>query len=307
MTSVVLDRVTYRYARAIDAVADVSFSMPMGAVLGLLGPNGAGKSTLLHCVAGLLTPSTGSVRIGGVSSAHRALIEHGTVTFVSEAIRLPQETTIAALMRWVAPLHARWDAVLALSLLDRFGLDATRRIGTLSRGEYLKAALLCALAARPQVLILDEPFAGIEVDTRDAIVRGVVASASTSGTTVMLATHDIDEVASLLTHAAVLVRGALRVFGSVEEVGERFTQITMVAEDSALQALAQEQPWQRVERAGRMLRVVADTSCTPVHEAMLARRYADATSIVVEPLSLREVVAMSTCDAGRIPRTQVVA
>ena len=307
MTSVVIDHLSYRYTRAVDAICDVSFGIPDGAVLGLFGPNGAGKSTLLQCVAGLLTPASGSVRIGGASSASRALIENGTVTFVSEAIRLPTEITLGALTRWIAPLHARWDAALATSLAERFNLDQKRRIGTFSRGEYLKAAMLCALAANPPVLILDEPFAGIEVATRDAIVGGLIASANANGTTVMLASHDVDEVSSLLTHAAVLVQGALRVFGSMEEVGARFSQITMVAEDAELQALAHEQPWRRVERSGRMLRVVADAILTPVNESMLARRYEGASSIAVEPLALREVVAMCTSDAHALPSVRGVA
>ena len=307
MTGVLIDQVSYRYTRAVEAIRDVSFDIPTGAVLGLFGPNGAGKSTLLQCVAGLLSPASGGVCIGGVSSANRALIENGTVTFVSEAIRLPTDITLGALTRWIAPLHARWDAALASSLAERFHLDPKRRVVTFSRGEYLKAALLCALAANPPVLILDEPFAGIEVATRDAIVGGLIASANANGTTVMLASHDVDEVASLLTHAAVLVKGALRVFGSMEEVGERFSQITMVAEDAALLALAHEQPWRRVERSGRMLRVVADAITTPVNESMLVRRYDGASSIVVEPLPLREVVAMCTRDADTSARLREVA
>ena len=307
MTSVVIDHLSYRYTRSVDAICDVSFGIPDGAVLGLFGPNGAGKSTLLQCVAGLLTPASGSVRIGGASSASRALIENGTVTFVSEAIRLPTDITLGALTRWIAPLHSRWDAAVASSLAERFHLDPKRRIGTFSRGEYLKAAMLCALAANPSVLILDEPFAGIEVATRDAIIGGMIASANANGTTVMLASHDVDEVASLLTHAAVLVQGALRVFGSMEEVGERFSQITMVAEDAELHALAHEQPWRRVERSGRMLRVVADAISTPVNESMLVRRYKGASSIAVEPLSLREVVAMCTRDADYSARRREVA
>uniref|UniRef100_UPI0033408159 ATP-binding cassette domain-containing protein n=1 Tax=Gemmatimonas sp. TaxID=1962908 RepID=UPI0033408159 len=157
MTDVVVDQVSYRYTRAKNAICDVSFEIPDGALLGVFGPNGAGKSTLLQCVAGLLTPATGAVRIGGTSSADRALIENGTVTFVSEATRLPTDSTLGGLIRWITPLHNRWDANLALSLSERFHLDANRRIGTFSRGEYLKAALLCALATQPRVLILDEP------------------------------------------------------------------------------------------------------------------------------------------------------
>lgn len=297
MRHVRVDRVSYKYAGGAAALHDVSFELPAGAVLGVFGPNGAGKTTLLQCVAGLRAPAVGTISIGAVSSANRALIEQGAVTFVSEAIRLPDDMTLHALLRWVAPLHARWNRALAQSLIERFQLDAARRINAFSRGEYMKAALVCALAANPEVLILDEPFAGIEVATRDAIVRGVVAAASETGMTVMLASHDVDEVATLLTHASVLVSGALHVFGSTESIGERFSRITMVGSDEQLRTFSSEQRWHSVERSGRMVRVVADAIHTPIDGPMLERRYADVTSVAVEPLSLRDVVALRTNDA----------
>lgn len=299
MRSVSVESVSYSYTRGTAALRDVSFELPAGAVLGVFGPNGAGKTTLLQCVAGLREPAVGTISVGGVPSANRALIEQGVVSFVSESIRLPNDMTLNALLRWIAPLYTRWNPALARSLVERFQLDGTRRPQSFSRGEYLKAALVCALAANPQVLILDEPFAGIEVDTRDAIVRGMVAAASETGMTVMLASHDVNEVDTLLTHAAVLVSGALHVFGSTESIGGRFSRITMVGSDEQLRTLSSEQQWHSVERSGRMVRVVADAMHTPVDAPMLERRYADADSIAVEPLSLREVVALCGRDVSR--------
>jgi len=87
------------------------------------------------------------------------------------------------------------------------------------------------------------------------------------------------------------------VFGSSDEVAERFSRITMVASDERLHALSLEQQWYSLERSGRIVRVIADATFTPVDRPMLERRYADATSIAVEPLSLREVVALCTRDA----------
>jgi ABC-2 type transport system ATP-binding protein len=299
MRNVRVESVSYTYARGTAALRDVSFELPAGAVLGVFGPNGAGKTTLLQCVAGLRAPAAGTISVDGVPSANRALIEQGLVTFVSETTRLPNDMRLNALLRWLAPLHTRWNPALAQALIERFQLDASRRVDAFSRGEYLKAALVCALAANPEVLILDEPFAGIEVDTRDAIVRGMVAAASETGMTVMLASHDVDEADTLLTHAAVLVSGALHVFGSTESIGDRFSRITMVGSDEQLRTLSLEQQWHSVERSGRMVRVVSDAMHTPVDGPMLERRYADADSIDVEPLSLREVVALCGRDASR--------
>jgi ABC-2 type transport system ATP-binding protein len=289
MTRVVVEGVSYRYDSKGEALHDVSIEAPSGAILGLLGANGAGKTTLLQCCAGLREPMRGRVLVDGVSSARRALIVSGVIGYVPEAVRLPSDMTLAHLEWWIAPLHKRWDAALATSLRERFGLDASRKLTTLSRGEYMKAALLCALAAQPRVLIMDEPFAGIDVVTKDEILRGLLATAGTSGTTMLLASHDIAEVESVLSHVAIMTAGRVRVSGSIDAVRERYRQVTMVGGDALLDAFAGEQRWLEMERAGRMLRIVADGERTPLDAGMLQRRFAGADSITVEDLSLRDL------------------
>jgi len=167
MSDVAIREVSYRYRRDADALRDVTLDVPSGAILGLLGANGAGKTTLLQCCAGLRTPDAGRVLIGGADSAQRALIVRGVVGYVAAGLQLPRDLTLHGLERWIAPLHRRWDPDLASSLRERFGLDGTRRLTTLSRGEYMKAALLCALSAQPRVLLMDEPLSGIDAVSRD--------------------------------------------------------------------------------------------------------------------------------------------
>lgn len=289
MTHVSMEDVSYRYSRHGDTLHDVSIEAPSGAILGLLGANGAGKTTLLQCCAGLREPASGRVLVDGVSTARRALIVSGVIGYVAESVQLPSEMTLQQLERWLAPLHARWDAALATSMHERFGLDAKRRLATLSRGEYMKAALLCALAAQPRVLIMDEPLAGIDLVTKDEILRGLLAIAGASGTTVLLASHDIAEVETVLSHVAIMTHGRVCVSGSIEAVRDRYRQVTMVGGDALLDALAGEQRWLDMERAGRMMRIVADGERTPLDAGMLQRRFEGAESITVENLSLREL------------------
>lgn len=116
MTRVLIDAVSYRYGRADDALHDVSLETPSGAILGSLGANGAGKTTLLQCCAGLRKPASGRVLVDGVSSAGRALIVSGMISYVAESARLPDDMTLQQLERWIAPLHPRWHATLATSL-----------------------------------------------------------------------------------------------------------------------------------------------------------------------------------------------
>ena len=289
MSDVVIDRLSYRYGGASDALHDISITAPCGAILGVLGSNGAGKTTLLQCCAGLRAPNAGQVLVGGVNATARALIVAGVIGYVAEGARLPADMTVRQLQRWLAPLHTRWDHEMAAALVDRFALDASRRVGTLSRGEYMKTALLCALAARPTVLLMDEPFTGMDVVVKDDILRGLLATAGASGTTVLIASHDIAEVESVLTHAVILTAGTLRAQGTMDQLRERYRRVTMVASDAALTAFAREQEWLEVERAGRVVRIVADGARTPMDTSILARRFPEAESITVEDLSLREI------------------
>ncbi len=297
MSDVAIAGLSYRYDRNTEALCNVTMDVPSGAILGLLGANGAGKTTLLQCCAGLRTPDAGRVLIGGEDSVRRSLIVRGVIGYVSAGMELPRELTLQGLERWVAPLHRRWDAELATSLRERFGLDATRALTSLSRGECMKAALLCALAAQPQVLFMDEPLTGIDAVSRDEIARGLLASAAATGTTILIATHDIAEIESVLSHAAILSAGRVHVAGSVEELRARYRRITVLGNDEVLRAVSGEQSWMEIARSGRMLRIVADTERTPLDAAMLLRRYASADSVLVEDMALRDL--FSTVVQGR--------
>jgi len=306
MTEIAITGLSYRYRRGAHALQDVTLDVPSGAILGLLGANGAGKTTLLQCCAGLRQPDVGRVLVGGDDVAARALIVRGVLGYVAAGMELPRDVTLSALERWIAPLHRRWDPDLASSLRERFGLGGTRRLATFSRGEYMKAALLCALAAQPRVLLMDEPLSGIDSVSRDEIARGLLVAAATVGITIVIASHDIAEIDSVLSHVAILVSGRLRCAGTLDEIQARYRRITMLGSDEVLGALAREQSWLDVTRAGRMLCVVADTSRTPLDPAMLRRRYAAADSLTVEDLSLRDVFS-SVVRSGRVASSSAEA
>ncbi len=289
MTDISVEALSYRYGNEVDALHDISFDAPSGAIMGLLGANAAGKTTLLQCCAGLRKPNAGRVIVGGQDAASRALIVSGVIGYVAEGVRLPSDMTLAQLERWLAPLHARWDAHTAASLRERFALDDSRRLSTLSRGEYVKAALLCTLAARPRVLLMDEPFTGIDVVTKDEIVRALLATSTAGEMTVVIASHDIAEIESVMSHAVILNTGRVQVAGSMERIRERYRRVTMVGGDDILAVFAREQAWLEIERAGRLVSVVADSEQTPLDHAMLSRRFSGADSITIDDLSLREL------------------
>jgi len=212
---------THSYGRAAS-LRGLDLAVPEGSFYTLLGPNGAGKTTLLRILTGVLRPSGGSVSVLGHAGPPPGAAFRADIGYVAEGQRLPEGLTLTELERFLAPLYPRWDAALAADLRARFRLDPTRRIGRLSRGDYMKAALLCALASRPRLLILDEPFTGMDVRVRDELVRGVLGTADEEGWTVLVSSHDIGEVEMLADHVGILDEGRLVLEEPTEPLIERF-------------------------------------------------------------------------------------
>ena len=279
---------TYHYKRGTDALHDLSLSVPVGAIYGLIGVNGAGKSTLLQCCAGLRVPSAGRIEVFGKPVLTHHPIVAGELSYVAEAVKLPQRMTLRAVLDYVAPLHRRWDAPLVQVLLERFSLDPAQRISALSRGSQMKAALLCALASRPRLLVMDEPFTGMDALVRDDLARGLLGAATDAGTTVLIASHDLAELENMIDHLGIIAGGRMVVSGAMDALRERFVRVTVSATGAILDAGGDERAWLDVERSARRLSFMADASVVPLHAEALRSRFPGAEVQVQEP-SVREL------------------
>jgi ABC-2 type transport system ATP-binding protein len=294
---------THRYGR-VNALSDVDLSIPQGSVYALVGPNGAGKTTLMQILLGLRRPTAGRVAmfgkpIGELTCGDRAAIGH-----VADGQRLPRWMTLAQLEAYVAPLYPTWDAVLAADLRRRFRLDPTRRIGTLSKGEHMKAALLCSLASRPRLLLLDEPFSGLDALVKDELVRGVLESAAGEDWTVLVCSHDLGELELLADHVGFLDDGRLLFSGPMEVLRERYAHVEIVTAGASPLAVDHwPEGWLGVERSGRRVALLV-CGADQATEPFIRRHIPDASRIERRPATLREVfVALarrgSAGEAGR--------
>jgi ABC-2 type transport system ATP-binding protein len=153
------------------------------------------------------------------------------------------------------------------------------------------AALLLALAARPRVLLMDEPFSGLDVRVREELSRGILSAAAEFGTTVIIASHDISEIETMADHMLILSNGRLRASGDIEAVQRRFLRLRVAATQWVLDDLIERGTWLAIERSGRQAQVVADQDLTPIDASNLEARYPSVESVVVEPLSLRDLCA----------------
>jgi len=223
---IAVNNVCRRYGSKL-ALADVSFTVRRGGVLGLVGANGAGKTTLIKHVLGLLRARTGTVQVFGLDPVPHSVEVLGRLGYLSEDRDLPPWMSVTELVRYSQAFYPGWDATYAEKLRQRFQLLPDARIRTLSNGELAKAGLLVALAHRPELLVLDEPSSGLDPIVRREILEAVVRSVADEGRTVLFSSHLLDEIARVSDYVAMMAYGRLVLQAPLHEVLETHRRVVV--------------------------------------------------------------------------------
>jgi ABC-2 type transport system ATP-binding protein len=271
----------YRGNLALD---DVSLTVPGGTITGLLGRNGAGKTTLLRILAGHEFPSSGSVRVLGAPPAENDDVLRRMV-FVREDQAYPDIKAGHALRAasWFCP---NWDSALACSLLDDFGVRASQAVRRLSRGQRSALGITIGLAARAEVTLFDEPYAGLDAVARQIFYDRLLADFAEFPRTVLLSTHLIDEAAALFEGVIVIDRGRVVLDAAAEVLRGVATRVSGPC--LAVDALAGDRPvWDR-RRLGSQASVVMVGPLSPGDRAQ-----ARSSGLDLTPLSLQQIVVQA--------------
>lgn len=283
--ALVFDRVTRSFGKR-TALRDVSLRAEPGQVVGLVGRNGAGKTTALRLAHGMLFPDAGSIRILGLDPIREGREVRTRVALLSEEASLYPWMTVEEIVRFAGRLHPRWDATLAGRLLRDLSLEPGERITTLSRGSRAKVSLVLAAASRPDLLLLDDPTAGLDPLVRREVLEGVLDMVSADGGAVVYASHLIHDVERVADRIAFVDGGRLALEGDLEDLKARIRRARAVFEDDAPAAIAL--PGQ-IDCAvdGRLLSVVADSANGDLQAGLLQL---GARNVEVESLSLEEIL-----------------
>jgi ABC-2 type transport system ATP-binding protein len=228
--AITVEHLTKRYDATL-AVDDISFRVPAGATIGLLGGNGAGKTTTIGMLLGLLIPTSGVIRVLGHDMAHDRFAALARMNFSSPYVALPQRISVAENLRVYAHLYDVRHTDQRIAELAReldLGEFLHRPAGQLSAGQKTRVALAKALINRPDVLLLDEPTASLDPDTGDW-VRGLLERyRAESGCTILLASHNMDEVERLCDDVLMLKRGRMVDRGSPADLLVRYGREDLV-------------------------------------------------------------------------------
>ncbi len=285
-----------RYGR-VDAVRDLTLRVRAGSIFALLGPNGAGKTTTIDLLMNLVRPSRGRATVLGVDSRRLGPPTLASIGYVSESQRLPEWMTVRQLIDYCRPLYPTWDAAFAEELRTQLDLDPSRRLKHLSRGMKVKAALLVSLAYRPKLLVLDEPFTGLDPVVREDLVRGVLRMAEQEQWTVLLSSHDMDEVERLADWIGFLDNGSLQLAEPADALLARFRRVEIAIAEGRAAPSERPASWLGFETAGRAVRFVEST-WDDERETQLRATWPGST-IEASPMSLREFfVAIARARGG---------
>ncbi len=284
-----LHALTKQYRRGREAVSGLSLTVEPGSVFALMGRNGAGKTTTIHLLLDLLAPSSGEARIFGVP-ARRLRPEHRQrIGYVSENQQLPGWMRVDQFLRFLKPMYPAWDDSLTNKLARLFSVPLDQKISQLSRGQRMKAAFLGALCYKPELLILDEPFSGLDSVIRQDLLDALVDYLGEGERTVLLSSHDLDEVERLTDTIGILENGQLALHGKVDDLLESAREVTFTT-NATRPAGPLPAAWWNVVTASHG---ATFTAVNVKEEAGLAdairQHWPDASSLSIRPTGLRRL------------------
>jgi len=275
---------TKRYGDTL-ALDSLDLSIEPGEVYGYLGPNGAGKTTTIRCLLGIHRPTSGRAELFGIDGWGDPVQAHRRVAYVAGEPFLWPAMTGAQTLEFLARLHGGTDRAYRDELVQRFDLDTSKKVRTLSKGNRQKVQLVAALATRADLLVLDEPTSGLD-PLMEMVFRDCVTAAKERGQAIFLSSHILSEVEALCDRVGILREGKLVDQGTLAELRHLSTQtmeVTFEGQAPDLPPL----PGVQVHQAGpNALRFEVTGSVGPVVTALAGH---PVTALVSREPSLEEI------------------
>jgi len=250
MTSLIEARdLTKKYGAQV-ALDRVNFSVESGRIVGLIGPNGAGKTSALRAVLGL-TAYEGRLRVlGREPFRERTQLMHDAC-FIADVAVLPSWLRVDHAIDFVAGVHPRFRRERALALLAKTGITGRRRLRELSKGMKTQVHLALTMAIDAKLLVLDEPTLGLDILARRAFYDALVNDYMDETRTILITTHQVEEVEKLLTDVLFIDKGRIVLDASIEDIATRYAAIAVAAD--RLEAARAQKPFYERRMLGKVV------------------------------------------------------
>ena len=237
MTAVVEAKGLGKSYGSFRALRGVSFEIPLGRIVGIIGVNGAGKTTMLNTILGLIRYDGELKVLGRDPAADRASLMND-VCFISDVATLPRWMRVCEVIDYVEGVHPKFSRQKCLEYLGRTKIPRTKKVKDLSKGMVTQLHLAVVMSIDAQLLVLDEPTLGLDILFRKGFYAALLGDYFDRDRTIIVTTHQVEEIEHILTDAMFINDGEVILYDSLDDLGERFQQVTMEAgKAEAAQAL----------------------------------------------------------------------
>jgi len=286
MPAIRTESLTKRF-RFTPALNQMDLIVPQGSIYALVGPNGAGKTTCIKILMNLLRPSAGRAGVLGRDSRRLSPADFAQIGYASENLQLPEWMTVEYFLGYLKPFYPTWDDARAGELLRQFALPRDRKLKELSRGMKMKAALASVLAYHPRVIVLDEPFSGLDPLVRDELIQTLLGHCADA--TVLLSSHDLAEMETFASHIGYLEHGSLRFSEELTSLQNRFRELDVLLNQPATIPRPWPTDWLPAEAAGAVVRFTDTQFQTEQTTARIHSLWPNVMSIEARAMPLRSI------------------
>lgn len=273
---------TYRH---LNAVHNLDLSLGQGSICAFLGRNGAGKTTTIRMIAGLVHPSAGSSTLMGEDSVNLPSHVWEKVGYVADYQELYDDMRVDKLIRFTSKMYNNWDHAFEKELIQTMKIKTDIKVKHCSKGERVKVCLLLAMAFRPKLLLLDEPFNGLDPLVKNEFLSALLKITQQNEWSVFFSSHDIDEVEKIADRVVVIDKGVKQIDEEVDSIQQRFKSIEMYSIDENFD-VTQLKHAMNVEKEGNALRYIHSQFSDEEHTNL--RNAFPNTEIQISDMSLKD-------------------
>ncbi|MDR0430494.1 MAG: ABC transporter ATP-binding protein [Tannerellaceae bacterium] len=225
-----LTNVNFGYQKKKPVLRDINLLVEPGMIYGLLGKNGEGKTTLLKLMSGLLFPDSGECKVFGEMPSKRTASCLQNLFLLPEEIVLP-DVSVGEYLKMYAPFYPDFDENIRLNCIESFGLSMSDSLRRMSLGQKKKVAITLALSANTPVVFMDEPTNGLDIPSK-SVFRKLLGSSIRENQSVIISTHQVRDLESLIDSVIILDRGGIVLNRSLDEIGNRLDFRKVEADDT---------------------------------------------------------------------------